>query len=77
MKFPKQFEYLETLFGVKGHPNVPHFITILDEFVHHYNGAKMFHIRIESVGYFTASPRVEYKTITEDELVTMLEKQLS
>lgn len=79
MNIPKQFEYIETYYRFKNRPEAPVFVTILDAFEHHYTGTKMYHIRMEHDGKFgfvgTPSPIVDYKTVTESEIMDMLAKR--
>lgn len=76
MNIPKQFEFIKTYYQFTNRPNAPVFVTILNEFTHHYTGTKMYHIRIEHDGTFgfncQPSPFVDYKTVTEGEMVEML-----
>ncbi len=69
---PKQFEFTDTLSQIKGHPKIPKFVTILDEFTHRYTGVRMYHIRIEYAGYMSSAPIVEYETFTDGYLSEML-----
>ena len=41
------------------------FITVLDEFKHHYTGETIRHIRREMKGYVTGASIVEYQTLNE------------
>lgn len=61
-----------TYFGDNGPEE--RFITVLDQFEHHYTKDMMYHIRIESVDKWTRTPIVEYKTVTEDYLNNILSK---
>lgn len=76
MNIPKQFEYVATHHQFVGRPQSPVFVTILDAFEHRYTGTRLYHIRVEHDGTFglggTASAFVDYKTITESELMDML-----
>lgn len=78
MDIPKQFEFLKTYHQFTSRPQAPVFVTILDEFTHHYTGMKMYSIRLEHDGTFGLgshpSSFVDYQIITEDEMVAMVEK---
>lgn len=65
----KQFEYKEeNRFTESG---VSHkFLTVLDEFKHHYTGDMMFYVREEYVTDHLNLPVVEYRTLTSDEYDT-------
>jgi len=72
MNISKQFEYIDSLYIGKERKEVPKFVTILDEFEHHYTGIKMYRIRIEYASYITESyPVVEYETLQERYLLDM------
>ena len=79
MDIPKHFEYVETYTQFKNFPQAPVFVTVLDEFVHHYTGTKMCYVRLEHDGTFGLGgkpiPFVEYKTVTEDQMADMLAKR--
>ena len=75
MCIPKQFEYVDVLYDFEERPEIPKFVTILDEFVHHYSGTKFYRIRIEYLSSFLGRPMVEYETVDEKKLFEMLEKQ--
>lgn len=79
MNIPKQFEYVETNHQFTSRPKSPVFVTILDAFAHHFTGTKLYRVRIEHDGTFgfggRPSPFVDYKTITESELMDMFAKR--
>ena len=74
MAFPKQFEYVDILRFSDSEFSSPKYVTILDEFAHHYTGDKYYRIRIEHNCYifndahFEDNPVVEYKTVCEKKL---------
>ena len=72
---PTQFEFVDTLWDFKDHPKINRFVTILDEFTHHYTKEKMYYIRIEFLykGSLANYSMVEYKTVGEGELKKMIE----
>ena len=80
MNIPKQFEFLETYYQFTNRPQAPVFVTILEDFVHHYTGTKMYHIRLEHDGTFgfhsQPSSFVDYKTVAESDLLKMLENRI-
>ena len=77
MNVPKQFEYLKTLYQFCPIQKAPEFVTVLEEFEHHYTGTKMYRVRVEYDGTFgfntNPHPVVDYKTVSEAELSVMLE----
>lgn len=61
-----QFEIENKDFSGRGAALCPNeFITVLDEFKHHYTGETMRYIRVERSGYVTGSSVVEYQTVNE------------
>lgn len=79
MNIPKQFEFIEVYYQFANRPEAPVFVTVLETFNHHYTGEKLYHIRLEHDGTFgfggNPSSFVEYKTVSEDVMADMLEKQ--
>ena len=79
MNVPNQFEFFEVYYQFKNRPVAPVFVTVLDAFVHHFTGTKMYHVRIEHDGTFgisgSPSPFVDYKTVTDSEMMDMLAKR--
>ena len=73
MKVPKQFEYIDSDILQE---RIPTFVTILDEFNHHYTDTKYYHVRIEYVSCILGSgyPVAKYETVTEEELAVWLSK---
>lgn len=66
----RQFEYKEEdRFVEEGFQRK--FLTVLDEFEHHYTGEKMYHVRLEYVTDALHLPVVEYETLTYDEYDTL------
>lgn len=65
MKIPKCFESQKTT--VLGTNNI--FVTVLDEFVHHYTKIKMYYIRKEHDGNTSYTT---YETITHEEMIDIL-----
>ena len=67
----KRFEYTER--DPLAEDGVQHrFLTVLDEFEHHYSGDRMFYVREEYVTEHMKLPCVEYDTLTQDELDTLV-----
>ena len=72
MAFPKQFEYVDILRFSDRESSSPKYVTIIDEFSHHYTGDRYYRIRIEYNSYiFDDHPIVEYGTVNEKKLREM------
>lgn len=69
MKISKQFEYKDSHNGAT-------FVTIIDEFEHHYTHTKMFRVRIEYVGSVFNYPMVKYDTWTEKEMAVYFDNRV-
>lgn len=72
MNIPKQFEYLRPEHFIKDIDITPVFVTVLDEFTHHYSGETMFHIRLEFM--WCGNAKVEYQTVDKEVMFDMLSK---
>lgn len=61
-----QFEIEEKNFSGRETVLCPNkFITVLDEFKHHYTGETVRYIRVEWAGFVTGASVVEYQTVNE------------
>lgn len=72
---PVQFEFIEE-WEFTDLPGIPKYVTILDKFEHHYSHEIMYHVRIEFIVGIFKQARVEYKTVTEPELLDMLKRKV-
>lgn len=70
MKFPKAFEFEEWWPGDK--TPIRKYVTVLDQFEHHYTRITMYHVRIEYIGFVVGYPMVEYATWTEQQMASRL-----
>ena len=73
---PEQFEYNEKAYAYRDSGKCPVYVTILDKFIHHYTHEIMYYIRMEHLTEIMKVPVVEYKTITRDEIIKMLEARI-
>lgn len=71
----QQFEYAEVQYHFVDRPVVKKFVTVLDEFAHHYSGKIMRYCRIEHIGSICGVDMVEYIVIDEDRFGWMLENK--
>lgn len=75
-----KFEYVETMYWLINKPTRKVFVTVMDKFVHHYSGVKMYHIRVERIEKGIISDYIyttEYKTVEQKELDDMLRTRIS
>ena len=73
MNIPKQFEYLKPEYFIKDVSSIPVFVTVLDEFTHHYSGEPMYYIRLEWIWDGTA--KAEYKIVDKETILDMLSEK--
>jgi len=71
----QQFEYSEVQHCFKDRPVVKKFITVIDEFTHHFTGETMRYCRIESVGFMGHS-FAEYKMLDGDQFQRIVDAKI-
>lgn len=73
---PKEFEYIDIYTSLGTVMKERRFVTVLDEFEHHYSGEKFYHIRIEYIStYIEGMPVVEYETVDQKKMMSMLDRR--